>query len=149
MVRFQGRGDVDGATRYSGEAPPVMLFTELLHFVLPQAAYVRRRDGTAACDLPFTMADVKAAGGPHAFDSSASTKGEEARGVHEALEADGGALLAEVKAAYADDLALWERARRREAVSEAHESMAASLERYSEKVPWVCLLYTSPSPRDS
>ena len=137
MVRFQGRGDVDGATRYSGEAPPVMLFTELLHFVLPQAAYVRRRDGTAACDLPFTMADVKAAGGPHAFDSSASTKGEEARGVHEALEADGGALLAEVKAAYADDLALWERARRREAVSEAHESLAASLERYREKVPWV------------
>ena len=68
--------------------------------MLPQAAYVRRRDGTAACDLPFTMGDVKAAGGPHAFDSSASTKGEEARGVHEALEADGGALLAEVKAGW-------------------------------------------------
>ena len=42
-----------------------------------------------------------------------------------------------MKAAYADDLALWERARRREAVSEAHESLAASLERYREKVPWV------------
>ena len=80
MVRFQGRGDVDGVVRYAGEAPPVMLFTEFLHFVLPQAAYVRRRDGTAACDLAFTMAYVKAAGGPHAFDSSASTKGEEARG---------------------------------------------------------------------
>jgi len=61
----------------------------------------------------------------------------EARGVHEALEADGGALLAEVKGVYADDFALWERARRREAVSEAHESLAASLERYREKVPWV------------
>ena len=126
-----------------------MLFTELLHFVLPQAAYVRRRDGTAACDLPFTMADVKAAGGPHAFDSSASTKGEEARGVHEALEADGGALLAEVKAAYADDLALWERARRREAVSEAHESLAASLERYREKVPWLRTTAKAPPTCES
>ena len=111
-----GRGDVDGVVRYSGEAPPVMLFTELLRFVLPQAAYVRRRDGDGG--VRPAVHDGRREGGGRAarLRQQRRQRARRRASCTRRSRPTRGAYARRGAGAYADDFALWERARRQEAV---------------------------------